>query len=426
MVTERRVGDQTLYRLRVGTQFRMGGGRSFAERRMGHLPLLLAGEAARVLYLGVGTGATLSAVLPHPVRQVDAVELVPEVIACMDAFAAINDRVHEDPRVTLHAADARRFVSSGDRTYDAVVADLFHPARDGAGMLYTREHFRAVSERLTPGGLFMQWLPLHQLDTHTLALIIRAFAAVFPEVHSHLAIYNVETAALGLLGRRPAAGGPPWSVHVPALRRRLAGQARIREFVLDEVDLLATYMLDREALLRFAGDGPLNTDLHPRVVFESPRVAYADPADLAWRVLDRLLDSRVPCPASLVAGLDEPHRRSLVERVARQQRASTLYLRAEIARQSGGGSVTGEVLEGYVRAYEEDPLFPAARGRLYALAAAEPPVAERVLPRMCARSPEARRPLRAWIEHLQRTGDGVRLAEALSTWKNRFGMPAVR
>ena len=45
-----------------------------------------------------------------------------------------------------------------------VVADLFHPGRDGAGALYTREHFAAVRELLTEGGLFCQWLPLYQLD----------------------------------------------------------------------------------------------------------------------------------------------------------------------------------------------------------------------------------------------------------------------
>jgi spermidine synthase len=32
-------------------------------------------------------------------------------------------------------ADARRFVNAPRETYDVVIADLFHPARDGAGSL---------------------------------------------------------------------------------------------------------------------------------------------------------------------------------------------------------------------------------------------------------------------------------------------------
>ena len=48
--------------------------------------------------------------------------------------------------------------------YDVIVSDNFHPARSGSAALYTVEHFAAVRERLRRGGVFCQWLPLHQLD----------------------------------------------------------------------------------------------------------------------------------------------------------------------------------------------------------------------------------------------------------------------
>src|ERR1041385_4258376 len=85
------------------------------------------------------------------------------------------------PQLRMFIADARRFVRATAAQYDVIVADLFHPARDGAGSLYTLEHFSAIRRRLAPGGLFCQWLPLHQLDEHMLRVIIRTFLEVFPD-----------------------------------------------------------------------------------------------------------------------------------------------------------------------------------------------------------------------------------------------------
>src|SRR5690606_30731787 len=113
----------------------------------------------------------------HPsLRHVDAVELVPAVLEQLHHFADINGAVAEDDRVRLHAADARRFVAASAERYDVIVADLFHPGRDGAGNLYAREHFENVREHLASGGVFAQWLPLYQLDAPTLRVVMRTFA----------------------------------------------------------------------------------------------------------------------------------------------------------------------------------------------------------------------------------------------------------
>ena len=58
------------------------------------------------------------------------------------------------PNLRVHIADGRRYIQSVTNRYDVIVGDLFHPAQDGAGFLYTVEHFAAARERLNPGGLF--------------------------------------------------------------------------------------------------------------------------------------------------------------------------------------------------------------------------------------------------------------------------------
>ncbi len=51
------------------------------ERMQAHLPLLLHPSPRRVAFLGLGTGITAGAAVLHPVDDVTAVELIPEVVA---------------------------------------------------------------------------------------------------------------------------------------------------------------------------------------------------------------------------------------------------------------------------------------------------------------------------------------------------------
>src|SRR5207247_1000308 len=121
------------------------------------------------------------------------VELVPEILEMLPYFEPHNNAPARHPQLTLHAADARRFVRVSKAQYDVIVADLFHPARDGAGALYTLEHFSAIRDRLAPGGLFCQWLPLYQLDDFTLRVIVRTFLEVFPLSRAYLLRPNIDT-----------------------------------------------------------------------------------------------------------------------------------------------------------------------------------------------------------------------------------------
>src|SRR5205085_1367648 len=122
-----------------------------------------------------------------------------EVLAVIPRFEPQNFAPGRQPALKLHLADARRFVRATTTRYDVIVADLFHPARDGAGSLYTLEHFQAIRERLSPGGIFCQWLPLHQLDEEMLGIIIRTFLEVFPEAQAYLLRFNVDAPVIGLM-----------------------------------------------------------------------------------------------------------------------------------------------------------------------------------------------------------------------------------
>lgn len=256
----------------------------FADARQALLPLLLHPQPRRALFLGLGTGVTAAAAAQDPGLEVDAVELLPEVIAASALFREQLGGAGANPRLHLLAGDARRYVRTTPQHYDLIVADNFHPARSGSGSLYTVEHFSAVRERLARGGLFCQWLPLHQLDLDTLRSIVRSFLAVYPDGAAMLATNSLITPTIGLVGRRDAAGFKPSEV-----RDRIAGAGLAHapaEFGLpDEVAVLGSFTAGPQALARFAGNAALNTDDRPVVAYHAPRITYVADSSPADRLL---------------------------------------------------------------------------------------------------------------------------------------------
>ncbi|MDP9899125.1 fused MFS/spermidine synthase [Variovorax ginsengisoli] len=291
-------------RLRINNRAQEGSSASgLVEWRLAQLPLLLHTAAPRqALFLGLGTGFTAAAASQEPGLQVHAVELLPEVITAAALFA--KSPAAPVPLQPLHVvpADARRFVQASDAHYDVIVADLFHPARSGAGALYTVEQFAAVRARLAPGGVFCQWLALHQMDLETLRSIVAAFLAVYPDAIAVLASNSLDTPVLGLVARPddPA-------IDLAAVRARLARAAgpsqRAAAHFEDEFAVVGSVLAGPATLARFARGAVANTDDRPVVVHHAPWATYAPPSTPRQRLM-QLLRELQPHPIEL---LRQPH-----------------------------------------------------------------------------------------------------------------------
>jgi len=283
-------------RLRINNRQQEGSSATrFADARQALLPLLLHPAPKRALFLGLGTGVTAASAAEDPTLDVDAVELLPEVI---EASALFRAPAADAPRWHLRAADARRYVRTTATRYDLIVADNFHPARSGSGALYTVEHFAAVRERLAPGGLFCQWLPLHQLDIDTLRIIVRSFLAASPNAWAMLATNSLDTPVLGLVMREGDARFA--AVDVRARIARPSLPQPLADFGLaDEFALLGSFVAGPASLARFAGEAPLNTDDRPVVAYRAPRVTYAPDSRARDRLLALIDELRIE-PAELV------------------------------------------------------------------------------------------------------------------------------
>ncbi|HVZ73355.1 MAG TPA: MnmC family methyltransferase [Polyangia bacterium] len=375
-------------RLRINDRQQEGSSATYhVDARQAWLPLLLHPAPARALFLGLGTGVTASAATEDPRVRVEAVELLPEVIEASSVFRPTADGSLD--RLHVVAADARRFVRESDARYDVIVADNFHPARSGSGALYTVEHFEAVRTRLAAGGVFCQWLPLHQLDLDTLRIIARSFLTAFPDGAAILASNSLETPVIGLVGRDAAR-----AFDLAALRARLSAGLPTRAATLgfdDELAVLGAFVAGPEALRRFAGDAPLNTDDRPVVAYRAPRVTYAPdslPRDRLLAFLGEVAGRGAP-PA---LAPDDP---AFARRLAAYEAARDRFLRSgRDVRPSGDvRAMLAQVQAPLLAVLRKSPDFRPAYDPLIAMAGALAPIdpaAARVLLSELARVQPAR------------------------------------
>jgi spermidine synthase len=113
------------------------------------LPPLLGRPLRSVAILGNAAGTTSRALAVfYPRARVDGVELDPAVSRVGRRFFGLED----NPRLTVHDADARPFLRRTDERYDLIVVDAYHQPYVPF-YLATREFFRLARDRLAPGGI---------------------------------------------------------------------------------------------------------------------------------------------------------------------------------------------------------------------------------------------------------------------------------
>ncbi len=148
-------------------------------------------EPRTVLIAGGGEGATLREVLRHrSVEQATMVDLDEQVVTvCRQYLPSFSAGAFDDPRTELIIGDARRFVEESPRKFDVIIIDLPDPLEVGpAQLLYTREFYSAVRQRLAPGGIIsVQSESSRWYDLQAFIAIVRTIADVFP----HAAPYQV-------------------------------------------------------------------------------------------------------------------------------------------------------------------------------------------------------------------------------------------
>lgn len=135
---------------------------------------------SRILILGMGTGTSLREYLRFfPEARIDAVELDPVVESVARRYFAVPDV----PRLAVHVADARTFLSSGRGTYGFIELDVYRQPLQVPFYIATREFFAAVRRRLDADGVMMMNV-VSQPGTEYLDRLAATVASEFPSVYA--------------------------------------------------------------------------------------------------------------------------------------------------------------------------------------------------------------------------------------------------
>jgi spermidine synthase len=163
------------------------------------IPPLLDRPLERVAILGNAAGTTARALgVYYPEASIDGVELDPAVSRVGRRYFAMD----ENPRLTVHDADARPFLRSTDVEYDLIVVDAYHQPYVPF-YLATREFFRLVREHLASGGIVALNVAAVPEDRRLVRAVGTTLAAELPQVLEWPAL-RFNTIVLGLTEPLPA------------------------------------------------------------------------------------------------------------------------------------------------------------------------------------------------------------------------------
>jgi len=221
------------------------------ERMLGHVPALVHGAPRSVLVVGMGAGVTAGSFVRYPeVERIVICEIEPSVIEASDQFLVQNHGVLRDPRTEVIYDDARHFLATTDEQFDVITSDPIHPWVRGAASLYSVEYHELVKQRLRPGGVVAQWVPLYETDEASAKSQIGTFVQSFPEAtlwNSDFLDSGYDIVLVGQVG--------PSRVDGEAIARRFEDDRTLWQS-LAEVGLGSIV----ELLQTYAGRGP---DLEP-------------------------------------------------------------------------------------------------------------------------------------------------------------------
>ena len=148
---------------------------------MAHFPMAsLNRPPQNALNICFGMGTTFRSLLSWGVPTT-SVELVPSVPVVFPYYHADGFQLLKSPLAHVVIDDGRRFLERTPEQFDVITIDPPPPIEAaGSGMLYSKEFYAVLSQRLRHDGILQQWLP--EGDPIVRTAVARALAESFPYV----------------------------------------------------------------------------------------------------------------------------------------------------------------------------------------------------------------------------------------------------
>lgn len=240
-----------------------------------HPAMIAHPEPRRVLVMGGGEGATLREVLRHnTVTEAVMVDIDQELVdLCRQYLPTFHAGSFDDPRTTLIFADGRGWLlEQPDASFDIILWDLPEPQEGGpAALLFTREMFEAVRQKLTPQGIMAVQSGSGNVYGRLMADLNATLRAVFPRVVAYTAFV---TSYMDLYGFHAAGGESfqwPAAAEIEA-RLKARGLNGLRWYAPEFAAVLP--FLPRYLEDRLAHQGRVLTDAEPYQAYVGGRRTF--------------------------------------------------------------------------------------------------------------------------------------------------------
>ena len=233
------------------------------QRLLGSIPAQLHGAPQSALVIGLGTGMTAGALLDYPsLESLRIFEISTTVRKAASLFKAWNSDLLDDPRTQIQITDGRHALLLCKNQFDIVTSDPIHPWTRGSSDLYALEHFQQMAAHLAPNGIASQWLPLYQLATEDVKLIVATWCAAFEHTSAWLSAYDLVLVGSPL----PHALDETFLRNFPPKVDASLARAGIHS----PLELAALLVADDRDLRQLCqGIAPMRED-HPRLEFRAP------------------------------------------------------------------------------------------------------------------------------------------------------------
>ena len=188
---------------------------------LGALPMALHPKARTAGCIGFGSGLTTHTLLGNPLlSRVDSIEIEPEMVRAAARFRPRNELAYVDPRSRIVIDDAKTYFSTRREKYDLIVSEPSNPWVSGVAGLFSTEFYRHVRRYLAPGGVFVQWLQLYEIDMRLVLSVLKALEANFGDY----VVYATTDLDLLIAAKADGKFGPldPSALREPAVAKELA------------------------------------------------------------------------------------------------------------------------------------------------------------------------------------------------------------
>ncbi|MBU4486835.1 MAG: fused MFS/spermidine synthase [Candidatus Delongbacteria bacterium] len=238
------------------------------QKLSAHFPALFHPKPENACVIGFGTGTTVGSLALHPGIKVDAIEIEPAIIEGAMLLNDYNNKPLECKNVDLHITDGRLHLQTSIGKYDLIISEPSNPWLAGVSDLFTVEFYKLANEALTPDGVFGQWIQMYSLKTEALQIVLRSFQEVFPETYMIVVTPGIDLLLVGVKGSyKPELEDIKKRISLPVIAADISHPA---VNVNSAYELFSRLVFGPENTRRFAGKGPVNTDILPILSYMAP------------------------------------------------------------------------------------------------------------------------------------------------------------